>query len=236
MSEPLRYIIVGTGGFGGYWCATVLPRLAEMGKAVAAAAADVNPAALANAQHHLKLPPEKCYTDVKEAFDKTRADFAIVVVPPAHHEKVVDLALAHDMHILSEKPIADPMKACTRIYKKVHAAGKKMAVTMSHRFDQDKQSLAAAIKSGKYGPRPGMRPCQRCSERARARAGHLRPAAGRVSAAPQGTPRSLPPAGSIPTLSSSSPPAARFSPLPRTRTTLPLAGSSPRRATDPKSA
>jgi predicted dehydrogenase len=31
------------------------------------------------------------------------------------------------------------------------AAGKKMAVTMSHRFDQDKQSLERLVKSGAYG-------------------------------------------------------------------------------------
>jgi predicted dehydrogenase len=33
----------------------------------------------------------------------------------------------------------------------VKASGKKMAVTMSHRFDQDKQSLERSIKSGAYG-------------------------------------------------------------------------------------
>jgi predicted dehydrogenase len=43
------------------------------------------------------------------------------------------------------------MEATCRIYKKVKSAGKKMAVTMSHRFDQDKQSLERAVKSGKYG-------------------------------------------------------------------------------------
>jgi predicted dehydrogenase len=151
MSEPLRYIIVGTGGHGGYWCRAVLPRLADMGKAVAVAAVDVNRDALRNAQQFLKLPESKCYTDMAQAFDENPADFAIVVVPPAHHEKVVDAALAHDMHILSEKPIADTMEACCRIYQKVRAAGKKMSVTMSHRFDQDKQTLEREIKSGKYG-------------------------------------------------------------------------------------
>ena len=48
-------MIVGTGGWGGYWCQGVLPRLAELGKAVAVAAADVNPEALKNAEKHLKL-------------------------------------------------------------------------------------------------------------------------------------------------------------------------------------
>jgi predicted dehydrogenase len=144
-------VIVGTGGFGGYWCQNVLPRLKELGKAIPAAAVDINPAALLNPQQHLGLPPERCYAELERALDENPADFVIIVVPPAHHERVVDAALAHDLHILSEKPIADTMEACTRIYRKVTAAGKKMAVTMSHRFDQDKQTLEAAIKSGRYG-------------------------------------------------------------------------------------
>jgi predicted dehydrogenase len=151
MNKPLRYIIVGTGGFGGYWCREVLPRLAELGKAVPAAAADVKADALRNAREGLGLPEDRCYTDVAKAFDENEADFGIVVVPPAHHEKVVDVILAHGLHVLSEKPIADTMKACARIYRKVKKAGRKMAVTMSHRFDQDKQSLERLIRSGKYG-------------------------------------------------------------------------------------
>jgi len=150
-SNPLRYIIVGTGGFGAYWTSTVLPRLAELGKAVPVAAADISPKALENARRHLNLPEARCYTEVARAFDENPADFAIIVVPPAHHESVVDTALAHDLHILSEKPIADTMEGACRVYAKVKAAGRKMAVTMSHRFDQDKQTLERRIRSGEYG-------------------------------------------------------------------------------------
>jgi predicted dehydrogenase len=150
--QPLKYIIVGTGGWGGHWCKTVLPRLRELGKAEPAAAVDLNPEAFKNALEGLQMPRELCYTDMAEAFDKHKADFAIVVVPPAFHESVVDVALAHELHILSEKPIADSMEASCRIHRKVRTAGKKMAVTMSHRCDQDKVSLERAVKSGKYGP------------------------------------------------------------------------------------
>jgi predicted dehydrogenase len=75
-----------------------------------------------------------------------------VVVPPAFHESVVDAALAHDLHILSEKPIADSLAASVRIAEKVKRAGKLMGVTMSHRFDQDKTSLRSEIQSGRWGP------------------------------------------------------------------------------------
>ena len=65
------------------------------------------------------------------------------MVTPAHHEEIVDLAIAHDLHILSEKPIADTLTASVRIADKVKRAGLKMGVTMSHRFDQDKTTLRA---------------------------------------------------------------------------------------------
>ena len=47
--------------------------------------------------------------------------------------------------------IADSLAASVRIARKVKRAGKKMAVTMSHRFDQDKQTLRHELRSGRYG-------------------------------------------------------------------------------------
>jgi predicted dehydrogenase len=43
------------------------------------------------------------------------------------------------------------MEASVRIATKVKAAGRKMAVTMSHRFDQDKSTLRSIIRSGQLG-------------------------------------------------------------------------------------
>lgn len=151
MAHPLRFIQIGTGGWGAYWCRTVMPRLIAMGKAEVAAVADANPANLAAAVEHYGIGPDQCYTSAQAVFERTRADFAIIVVPPAHHEAMIDLALAHGMHILSEKPIADTMDACVRIYRKVTAAGVKMGVTMSHRFDRDKQTLQRLVTSGALG-------------------------------------------------------------------------------------
>lgn len=151
MSDPLRYIMVGTGGFAGNWCRTVLPRLAALGKATAVAAVDIDERALVTAQECLGLPSEHCYVDGDAAFAQNTADFAVIVVPPAHHERYVDLALAHGLDVLSEKPIADTMEGAARIAHKVRRAGARMAVTMSHRFDQDKQTLARAVRSGAYG-------------------------------------------------------------------------------------
>jgi predicted dehydrogenase len=144
-------IQVGTGGFGATWCQQILPPIVKEGLVDVVAAVDIDPAALVNAERHLGLSPERCYIEVRRAFDEHPADFCTVVVPPAVHEQIVDLAIEHDLHILSEKPIADSLEASVRIVEKVKRAGLKMGVTMSHRFDQDKTSLRDVLRSGTLG-------------------------------------------------------------------------------------
>ena len=146
-----KVIQVGTGGQGRAWCQLFLPPNVADGLIEVVAAVDINEAALINAQEGLGLPPEKCYTDLQRAFDETPADFCTIVTPPAFHEAIVDVALTHDLHILSEKPIADTLLGSVRIAEKVKRAGKKMGVTMSHRFDQDKTTLRQELQSGRNG-------------------------------------------------------------------------------------
>ena len=147
-----RTIQVGTGGQGANWCSRFLPPNVESGLIDVVAAVDVDEEAHENAKHHLELSDEECYTDVERAFEEHDADICNVVVPSQVHEDVVDIALAHDAHILSEKPIADTLTASVRIAEKVNQAGKKMGVTMSHRFDQDKTTLRRQLRSGDHGP------------------------------------------------------------------------------------
>lgn len=146
-----KLIMVGTGGFGAYWCAHFLPPNIKDGLIEVVAAVDISPDALAQARKHLGLTAAQCYSDVKKAMDENPADFCVIVVPPAYHEAIVDEALAHNLDILSEKPIADTLEASKRIAAKVKQAGKKMAVTMSHRFDQDKTTFRQLLRSGEYG-------------------------------------------------------------------------------------
>ncbi len=107
MTPPLRYS--GRHGrlFGGYRCRSVLPCLAAMGKAVAVAAVDTSEAALVNAREHLALPPERCYADFERALDENPAEFAIIAVPPAHHEAVAGCRAHPRSAHPSEKPLAD---------------------------------------------------------------------------------------------------------------------------------
>jgi predicted dehydrogenase len=148
-----KVIHVGVGLFGSRWCTTWLePNIADKTVEIIAVV-DLDPKAVEFGRKVLKLPPERAYTDPRKAFaaHAKEADFCTVVVPPNHHEAIVDLAIEFGIDILSEKPIADTMAGSARIAKKVKAAGRKMAVTMSHRFDQDKTTLRQIIRSGQLG-------------------------------------------------------------------------------------
>ena len=146
-----KMIQIGLGAMGRDWCQTSLPPNIKEGLIEVVAAVDIDPGSLRYAQELLGLPADQCYTDIKKALDRNPADFCTIVVPPAAHEAVVDLALHHDLHILSEKPIADSLAASVRIADKVKRAGVKMGVTMSHRYDQDKTTLRQELRSGRYG-------------------------------------------------------------------------------------
>jgi predicted dehydrogenase len=147
-----KMIQVGTGGWGACWCERFLPPNVADGLIEVVAAVDTNPDALGAAREHLGLREGQCYTDAERAFDAHPADFCTIVVPPSRHEAIVDAALAHDLHILSEKPIADTLAGSLRIAEKVARASTKRGVTMSHRFDEDKTTLRHELRSGAHGP------------------------------------------------------------------------------------
>ncbi|TBL76520.1 Gfo/Idh/MocA family protein [Paenibacillus thalictri] len=152
MTQQLRFIQVGTGGFGGYWCSKVLPAIVhELGAARLVAAVDINPQAHQNIISNVGIDPSRCYTDLRQALEENPCDFVVIVLPAHLHEYAVDLALEFECDILMEKPVSDSMESSCRVYRKVKRAGRKLAVTYSHRFDQDKQTLQQYVQSGLYG-------------------------------------------------------------------------------------
>ena len=146
-----RVIHVGVGSFGQRWCREWLAGNTVDGTIKVVAVVDIRPEAAALGGKLLGLPPERCFTDAATAFAAVPADFCTIAVPPEFHEAVVDAALVQGLDILCEKPIADTMAGAARVVRKVRESGRKMAVTMSHRFDQDKTTLRTIIRSGELG-------------------------------------------------------------------------------------
>ena len=83
-----RMIHVGTGGFGKSWCESFLPQNIRDGHVEVVAAVDIDPDTLENAKRLLRLPADRCYTDIRKAFDENQADFCTVVIPPGQRATV----------------------------------------------------------------------------------------------------------------------------------------------------
>jgi predicted dehydrogenase len=151
MNMGHRMVLVGTGGWGEWWCRDFLPPNMADGVVEVVAAVDIDPASLENAKKHLGLTAAACFTDVEQAFAQAGADCCAIGGPASFPRTGGRLRAAPRDAILSEKPIADTLEGAVRIADKVRRAGVKMGVTMSHRFDMDKTSLREELRSGRNG-------------------------------------------------------------------------------------
>ena len=145
----LRALMIGAGGMAGGWIRHMLPRFSDRMQIVGLC--DVVPGVLADAADFLGLPEDARFLRMEDAFARTEADFAIIVIPPAHHRDAVVQAAAHGLHILSEKPIADTWEATCEIYHAVRAAGVKMAVIQNYRYTPRILTLKRVLEEGTIG-------------------------------------------------------------------------------------
>ena len=136
---PKRFIQVGTGGFGRYWCRRIIPSIADV--AVPVAAVDVNAEALQNAEF-AGIPEECRYTDIREALKKHKADFIVLVIPPQFREAYIDLAVEYGLDVICEKPLGASMEARVRIYNKMKNAGLKLRSCGSNRSEAPRKTVA----------------------------------------------------------------------------------------------
>jgi len=144
-----KFIHVGTGSFGTYWGRGVFGRVAPFAECVAAV--DIDPEAIGAFKELKLLPEDRHYTDLRTALSENECDFITVVVMPPARIPIIDLAIEFGVDVLCEKPAAGNMDDYVTIYRKMKAAGRKIAVTMSHRYEREKQTLERMVKSGAYG-------------------------------------------------------------------------------------
>ena len=144
-----RCLMIGAGGFAGYWVRNILPAL--MPRLDIVGLVDINEQALKDSADSLGLPAECRFADQEEAFDKSKPDFCLVVTPPAVHEVSVHLACERGVPILSEKPVAETWAGCLRIRDMVRAGRVKMMVVQNYRFTPRILTFKQVIESGRLG-------------------------------------------------------------------------------------
>ncbi|MFE5320099.1 Gfo/Idh/MocA family protein [Paenibacillus sp. NPDC056579] len=147
----LKAIIVGTGGWGKTWVTQTLPKAVQEGQLEVVAAVDVNPDSLKLAEQYLGLSSDRCFTELEQAFAATAPQVCIIASPPHTREHIAVFAMENGCDVLCEKPLADTLEASCKIVQKARELGKKVGVTMTHRFRQPIWTFRELVRSGNYG-------------------------------------------------------------------------------------
>lgn len=154
VTEPIRLIQVGMGGWGRNWARTLAehPDLVEI-----VAHVDVVPQMLETFQKESGAPGDKMFATLDEALSATRdagtvADGVLVTTALDGHIPVTLQALDAGMNVLVEKPFAPSLEAGQVAVDRANAVGKVLMVSQNYRFYPAPQAVEALVKSGELGP------------------------------------------------------------------------------------
>lgn len=144
----MRFIQVGVGGFGAQWLKT----LESDGRASLVALVDVREAALDAARKQTGLPESACFDDFKTAFEQVEADAVLNVTPPSVHADVAMAAFEQDLHVLTEKPLADNMEHARQMVEAADEADRTLMVSQNYRFCRWVKTVRHLLYEDGYGP------------------------------------------------------------------------------------
>ena len=143
----LKCIQVGVGGFGGRW----LDAIGATPSIQHTALVDIRADVLQKAVERTGLGADRAFADYSQAFEEADADFALIVVPPFHHEEVARAAFDHGLHVLTEKPMAHRMDSAMRMVDEAAKAGLTLMVSQNYRFRQWIRSARSFLDVGELG-------------------------------------------------------------------------------------
>lgn len=90
-------------------------------------------------------------TDLDAVLSQTKPDLLFDVVVPVARQGVVETALRHGCHVLSEKPMASTLEAGKALVAQAAAAGRVHAVVQNRRFISGVRRIRRLIESGALG-------------------------------------------------------------------------------------
>jgi len=140
----LKIAVIGVGAMGSNH-ARVYNDLPEV---QLVAVADPNEKIVQSVARRFGVPS---YTDFKEMLAAEKPDAVSIAVPTALHEEVALGALAANVHVLIEKPIASTLAAGHRIIAAAQAARRKLMVGHIVRFNPAIQLLKQKLDEGQLG-------------------------------------------------------------------------------------
>lgn len=116
------------------------------------AAADPDPARLAEAVKRFGLPPERCFATAEELLAQDRlADILFVCTPDDNHYSTAIPALRKGYHLLLEKPAATRESECLEIVRVAQECGRHVLVCHVLRYAPFYGTVKQVIDSGEIG-------------------------------------------------------------------------------------
>jgi len=97
------------------------------------------------------------FTDHLAMLTEVKPDVVHITLPHFLHVPVAIDALRAGSHVLTEKPLAESVKAARELVEVAHASDRKLGVCFQNRYNPTSQALHEAVTSGRYGEIRGVR-------------------------------------------------------------------------------
>jgi predicted dehydrogenase len=153
MAERLRLGIVGAGAVTQVGHLPALKRLREI-EVVGICDTDL-PKARALADR-FGIPD--AYTDIEELVEYEDSLDALLICTPSHlHESHIQAALASDLHVFVERPLALTSAGAQKLIKSVQRHERVLMVGANHRYRPDVQQIRSFVQSGELGELESIR-------------------------------------------------------------------------------
>jgi len=146
--QKLKLIQCGVGGFGRAWIENH-PTKAEDFDLVAIV--DISAENLKVAGEIAGIAESNQFSSLENAIEKVQADAVLSVTPPVVHVQHARIAFANNLHLMTEKPLADTMENAREMISLAAQSGKQLAVSQNYRFNPTIQKMKSVLQDGVLG-------------------------------------------------------------------------------------
>lgn len=146
MPDPLKVAIIGAGAVTQVAYLPVLRKVKDV-EVLAICDPDV-PKARALAERY---GVRDAFSDIQEVVEFEALDALLICSPNHLHENHVLAALAADLHVLAERPLALSAAGVQRVARAAEKRGKLVFTAMNHRYRPDVQLVRGFVQAGELG-------------------------------------------------------------------------------------
>ncbi|ULL17021.1 gfo/Idh/MocA family oxidoreductase [Paenibacillus sp. H1-7] len=139
----MKAVLVGLGNFGSGW----YKRLKRHAGVQEICVVETNPTLRETID-----PGTPFYLNLEEAIQSERPDFVINVTPPHIHTAINEIAFAHNLPVLCEKPISNDIRDAQYIVSQAEQKNIPFMISENYRFFAPVRKAKELLDSGIIGP------------------------------------------------------------------------------------